>query len=491
MEGHADTTPTGLTWKILRQVFPVAASLRREHWDLLSRIGIEEAQRNDDELFYGELLRKIRGSSEFVVVLDRRFRASKKKKERERAFSARGRRWLLLKVSGFSEQSDLLAVPAHLFGEDTAERELRDILVEAWRLENRVAIDRAPRIEARWKAAAAALRTVLDALDELTPEAVQRVEEAAEALVQVGRDYGKALAATERRRDSVRAMLEPVADRAGDILERVDSLDAEQLTMLVKTVREAKTHLDALAEAQTGLEAKAEEFERLRGGGTPWASLARHAEALAELETEMSQRDAEVEAALARMAATVEPPPESGAAPAPARRPPKRRSEAGPAEETPPPAQDRARSSEEQAGPGIALPTAWKEFPAWCETHLAGRLVLSSRARSTIKKTLYEDVETAAKCLVWLAGDYRRARLQGAGETLRGLIDSGLWNERCGGDSFPFEWGGRRVEVEWHVKNGGNTTDPTRCLRIYYFWDEAAAQVVVAHMPDHIPNGAV
>ncbi len=50
---------------------------------------------------------------------------------------------------------------------------------------------------------------------------------------------------------------------------------------------------------------------------------------------------------------------------------------------------------------------------------------------------------------------------------------------------------GKRVEVEWHVKNGGNTTDPTRCLRIYYFWDDAEERVVIASMPDHIPNGAV
>jgi len=43
----------GLTWAILKKVFPVAPSVRREHWDVLSRLGIEESQRNDDKIFYG------------------------------------------------------------------------------------------------------------------------------------------------------------------------------------------------------------------------------------------------------------------------------------------------------------------------------------------------------------------------------------------------------------------------------------------------------
>ena len=46
------------------------------------------------------------------------------------------------------------------------------------------------------------------------------------------------------------------------------------------------------------------------------------------------------------------------------------------------------------------------------------------------------------------------------------------------------------MPVEWHIKNGGNTRDPRRCLRIYYFWDEDSQQVVIATMPAHIQTGA-
>jgi hypothetical protein len=69
-------------------------------------------------------------------------------------------------------------------------------------------------------------------------------------------------------------------------------------------------------------------------------------------------------------------------------------------------------------------------------------------------------------------------------------ISGGFVNERCGTDSFQIDWQGTRYEVEWHLKNGGNTRDPSRCLRIYYLWDEASQQVVIASMPAHIRSGA-
>ena len=81
MPDSADTVQGGLTWRVLRQVFPVAPSLRREHWDLLSGTGVEESQRSDDEIFYGSLLHKLRRDVGFIIDLDRRFLGSKKKKD--------------------------------------------------------------------------------------------------------------------------------------------------------------------------------------------------------------------------------------------------------------------------------------------------------------------------------------------------------------------------------------------------------------------------
>ena len=496
MPDSADIVQGGLTWKLLKQVFPVAPSLRREHWDLLAGIGIEEAQRNDDELFYGALLHKFRRDGGFIVDLDRRFLGSKKKKDGEKAFTYRAGRWLFRKIPDLFDYDDILDAPAGLFGEATAERDLRDIIADMRQVEKQAKARLAPLAEERWRSAGAELRGLLDVTDCPTLEAVERIEAAAEALLEAGKDVRKQVAELERSRAGLRILLKalPGLARAAEVLERLNSLEASQLAELAEIALEAREPVEALAGAETGLAAKEKEFEKLRAEAAPWAAIARQAEALAELEAEKKRQLAAVETAVVRMATAIATfPPEPGPAPtpAPALRLPKRRNRTNPAEREPERPQGRTQPNETRSDPGAVLPTTWKQFPDWCDRHLAERLILAPRARNTIKKTQYEDVGTAAKCLLWLAGAYRNARLGGAGDDLRGPIESGLWNDRCGGDSFPFDWNGKRIEVEWHVKNGGNTTDPARCLRIYYFWDEASRRVVVASMPDHIPNGVV
>lgn len=130
-------------------------------------------------------------------------------------------------------------------------------------------------------------------------------------------------------------------------------------------------------------------------------------------------------------------------------------------------------------------PSAWSEFSNWCEQDLSGKIMLSERAKREVKKPKFKDVELAANGLLWLADEYRNQRLRGGGKDLRGPNSSGLSNEPCGGTRFTIPWGGRQRDVKWHLKNGGNTHDPTRCLRIYYFWDETNEQVVIALMPAH------
>ena len=107
-----------------------------------------------------------------------------------------------------------------------------------------------------------------------------------------------------------------------------------------------------------------------------------------------------------------------------------------------------------------------------------------------MKDPQYKDIGVAARCLLWLANDYRKARMSGGDGDLRRQIFDGVKNDRCGADSFEFSWRGRRVRVAWHIKNGGTTRDPGRCLRVYYFWDDASQQVVIASMPAHIRTGA-
>jgi hypothetical protein len=136
------------------------------------------------------------------------------------------------------------------------------------------------------------------------------------------------------------------------------------------------------------------------------------------------------------------------------------------------------------------LPTTWAEFADWCDRVLSGRVALEAPARREVRSAQFEDPPAAARCLLWLAGEYRDSRINGGSGDLRKAVDDGVHNDRCGADSFDYTGSDGRVTVEWHLKNGGNTRDPHRCLRIYYYWDDASQMVMVVSMPAHRRSGA-
>jgi hypothetical protein len=134
----------------------------------------------------------------------------------------------------------------------------------------------------------------------------------------------------------------------------------------------------------------------------------------------------------------------------------------------------------------IPLPQEWAEFADWCDINLAGRVMLTPQARRSLRGSVFEDVELAARCLLWLANELRIAKVSDGDGTLRDrVIEPGITNAHCGNDTYEIEWQSSRHQVDWHIKNGGNTRDRQRCLRIYYFWDESSQQAVIASMPEH------
>jgi len=137
------------------------------------------------------------------------------------------------------------------------------------------------------------------------------------------------------------------------------------------------------------------------------------------------------------------------------------------------------------------FPTGWADFVDWCDIQLAGRLVLSPRARSNLRAPKFEDFALAARCLVWLATVARDRRLQGGDGSLSDVtVEPGIRNAHCGADQFNVTWQGQPYTADWHIKNGGNTRRPERCLRIYYFWEPNTQQIVIAEMPAHRVTGA-
>ena len=147
---------------------------------------------------------------------------------------------------------------------------------------------------------------------------------------------------------------------------------------------------------------------------------------------------------------------------------------------------DRLLDLGEDPHPQAPLPTDWARFNEWCETQLAGKVLLTPRAQREVKRAQFADVPLAARCLLWLANDFRDGRLGRKPADRRPTVEDGVHNARCGGDAFSVKWRGKSRRVDWHLKSGGSTHDPRRCLRIYYFWDSARNQAVVASMPAHI-----
>lgn len=133
----------------------------------------------------------------------------------------------------------------------------------------------------------------------------------------------------------------------------------------------------------------------------------------------------------------------------------------------------------------ISLPIVWPDLADWCDVQLAGRLVLTPMAHRSIRKPLYQDVKTAARCLLWLATECRDQRINGGNPLSNIPIFEGIQNAPCGADTYDFGWSERSLSADWHVKSGGNTRDPARCLRIYYCFDPQTQQIIVSEMPAH------
>lgn len=133
----------------------------------------------------------------------------------------------------------------------------------------------------------------------------------------------------------------------------------------------------------------------------------------------------------------------------------------------------------------LIIPDSWDGFAEWCDQNFVGRCVLSPAARRGVRKPAFQDVTLVGRCIRWLASTCLDRRINGGGSLANIPIEEGVENAPCGADTFDFYFQGRRIQADWHVKSGGNTRDPLRCLRIYYGFDEMTQQIVIAEMPAH------
>ena len=135
-------------------------------------------------------------------------------------------------------------------------------------------------------------------------------------------------------------------------------------------------------------------------------------------------------------------------------------------------------------------PDVWADFVDWCDRRMSGSLSLTPSARRGLRNPDFEDLELATKCVAWLATEARDRFLGGGGALANIPVFEGVTNAPCGADEYQFDFQGRRLVANWHLKNGGNTRQPERCLRIYYAFDEVSRQIVISDMPAHRKTGA-
>ncbi|MBR9977244.1 MAG: hypothetical protein KFH87_04070, partial [Bacteroidetes bacterium] len=146
----------------------------------------------------------------------------------------------------------------------------------------------------------------------------------------------------------------------------------------------------------------------------------------------------------------------------------------------------------------VAIPASYDEMPAWVRKNLAGRLLLHNRALQGIKQAQYERIDLVYQCLLSLANEYRKMRLDGnckehfdarirelqvEDRPAVGDISAGL-NEDAFHVIYP-EHSNRKRRLDKHLCRG-NAHDSRHTLRVYYFWDEDSGQVVVGWLPGHL-----
>lgn len=149
----------------------------------------------------------------------------------------------------------------------------------------------------------------------------------------------------------------------------------------------------------------------------------------------------------------------------------------------------------------ISIPENFATLEEWAQKHLAGKVVVHSRAFQTAKKSEKEcgpdNIRLAYETLLVLRDNYVPMRREGGQnykeEYKRQLQERGLKESQAfagagagkHGDIYFLKFAGKRRQLELHLKKGTGR-DPRNCFRLYFFWDADTEQVVVGSFPMHL-----
>ncbi len=147
----------------------------------------------------------------------------------------------------------------------------------------------------------------------------------------------------------------------------------------------------------------------------------------------------------------------------------------------------------------VDYPATFSEMPAWSLARHDGRLVLLPSALRSLEAARYQDVKLVYQALDALAFGYCDMKRDGGVELLAQhnqrlaelrLTDKVLRskNRNCkSAASQYFTLDGRTVLTERHLCKGA-AMDERFCFRLYYTFDAETRQVLVGHLPSHLPN---
>jgi hypothetical protein len=145
-----------------------------------------------------------------------------------------------------------------------------------------------------------------------------------------------------------------------------------------------------------------------------------------------------------------------------------------------------------------ARPADYDAIAPWVEEQFAGRMKLLPRALRGLKSARFSDLGLVCDLLDALASQYVESKRgdREAWSLFQDILSrqgvefsKSISKTRAGeqGDEYFVHYRGKRRPLEWHLKKG-TSRDPSRDLRIYFFWDEEDEEVVVGSLPGHLDN---
>ena len=148
------------------------------------------------------------------------------------------------------------------------------------------------------------------------------------------------------------------------------------------------------------------------------------------------------------------------------------------------------------------IPDNLGDLEQWCNENLSGFVEVHNRAFRGAKDSSYRDPSLIYKALLVLRDYYVPMKQpQAGGDNLKnkklfeeeckklGIMEApSIYKSRQGeeGDTYYVKYLGENKFLDRHLKNKGNSRDPRRCFRLYFFWDDENGQVVVGWLPSHL-----